>query len=186
MANLRRINVVWNGLTALPGLSVFYAPFGTDAGADLMTFFNAIKTQFPALLSWQIPTSGDTIQDSDGAITGAWTAGTGGLVQATGAGNYAAGTGAYVNWGTSTIVGRRRLKGRTFLSPLIAGNFDSVGTINNSVVTSLQTACATLAATGHIVIWHRPSSIGAADGTSGVVTSAQVPDQVTSLRTRRW
>ena len=186
MANLRRINVAWSGITALPGVSVFYAPFGTDAGANLNTFFGAIKGQFPASLSWNIPTSGDVIQDSDGAVTGAWTGGTGGSVVSTGTGVYPAGTGAYINWQTGTIVGRRRLKGRTFLAPLLSAAFDNSGTIATSTLSSMQAAATALAASGALVIWHRPTSIGAADGSSGAVTAGLIPDQVTSLRTRRF
>lgn len=185
MAALRKIPVAWSGAAGLPGLSIFYAPFGTDAGADLMTFFNAVKGLFPSSVQWQVPTSGDTITDSDGAITGAWTAGTGGSVVGTGSGTYAAGVGAYINWQTGTIIGRRRLKGRTFLAPFITLNYDSSGSITPTALTTAQAAATALASSGHLVIWHRPTSIGAADGGSGAVVAGQVPDQVTSLRTRR-
>lgn len=185
MADLRRIPVAWSGATGLPGVSVFYGPFGVDAGADLVTFFNAIKAFFTSGLTWQIPVAGDGITDSTGLITGSWTAGTGGTVVATGAGTYAAGCGAYVNWGTSTIIGGRRLKGRTFLAPLVSSCYDSGGTITNANLTTMQTAASALAASTHLVIWHRPTSPGGVNGSSGTVTSGVLPDQVTSLKTRR-
>jgi len=177
--------VSWGGATGLPGVSVFYAPFGADAGADLMTFFNAIKAFFPSGLTWQIPTSGDVITDGNGELTGAWTAGTGGTVVGTGAGSYAAGVGAYVNWQTGTIVDQRRLKGRTFLAPLIVGAYDSTGTIVNASLTTMQTAASVLAASTHLTVWHRPETSTSNDGSSGLVTAGLIPDQVTSLRTRR-
>ena len=186
MAVLRRIVVTWSGLTALPGVSVFYAPFGTDAGADLMTFLNAVKGVFPAALSWNVPTSGDTLTDTSGLLTGAWTAGTGGNVSGTGAGAYAAGTGAYVNWQTATIIGSRRLKGRTFLCPLIVSTYTTTGIVGAGTLTTLQGAVTTLAATGHLTVWHRPTGPGVNDGGSGTVTAGLVPAQVTSLRTRRF
>jgi len=185
MASLRRLVVVWSGATGLPGVSVFYAPFGVDAGADLMTFFNAVKGLIPSVTTIAVPTNGDTVQDSDGAVIGSWTAGTGGTVACTGAGNYFSGVGAYINWGTATIIGRRRLKGRTFIAPMTVNQSDSNGTLLAAAVTTLTTAASTLAGTGHIVIWHRPNDEPPTNGSSGVVTSATVPDQVTSLRTRR-
>lgn len=185
MATLRRIYVSWVGATGLPGVSVFYAPSATDAGADLQTFFNAIKGLIPAVTTITIPTSGDTIDDATGALNGAWTGGTGGAVACTGGGNYFAGVGAYINWQTNGIVNSRRLKGRTFICPLTVNQSDSNGTLLAAAVTTLTTAAGVLAASGHIDIWHRPSAPGASDGASSLVVAALVPDQVTSLRTRR-
>lgn len=185
MANLRRINVAWVGATGLPGVSVFYAASATDAGADLMTFFGAIKGLIPSVTTITVPTNGDLIDDTTGALSGAWSGGTGGATACTGAGNYFAGVGAYINWATAGIVNSRRLKGRTFICPLTVNQSDSNGTLLAAAVTTLTTASATLATSGHIVIWHRPSAPGMANGTSSVVTAATVPDQVTSLRTRR-
>lgn len=185
MATLRRIPVAWTGISALPGVSVFYAASATDAGANLATFFNAIKAQFPSPLQWTVPTSGDLINDADGALTGAWTGGTGGTTSATGSGIYPAGTGAYVNWQTAGIVNSRRLKGRTFLAPLLGAVFTTSGQISTTTQTALQTAATALATSGNIVIWHRPSAPGLSNGASSVVTGALVPLQVTSLRSRR-
>lgn len=185
MAVLRKIPVVWSGIGALPGLSVFYAPFGTDAGANLNTFFIAIKALFPPGMTWTVPTSGDTITDSTGLITGAWTGGSGGITTANGSGVYAAGTGAYVNWQTASIVGTRRLKGRTFLCPLTSGSYAASGTIVSTSQTTLQNAATTLAASGNLLIWHRPTTPGGSNGSSGTVVGALVPTQVTSLRSRR-
>ena len=185
MAVLRRINVAWVGATGLPGVSVFYAPAATDAGADLVTFFNAIKGLIPAVATITVPTSGDTIDDATGTLASGWSSGTGAAIACTGGGNYWSGVGAYINWGTTTIVNGRRLRGRTFICPLTINQSDSNGTLLAACVTTLQTASTTLAGSGHLSIWHRPSTPGASDGTSGLVSSALVPDQVTSLRTRR-
>jgi hypothetical protein len=182
---MRRINVAWVGATGLPGVSVFYCPSATDAGADLMTFFGAIKSLIPSVTTITVPTSGDTIDDVTGALTGGWTGGTGGATACTGAGNYFAGVGAYINWQTPLVVGGRRLRGRTFIAPLTVNQSDSNGTLLAAAVTLLQNSATTLAATGHLSIWHRPNPPGSSTGASASVTSALVPDQVTSLRTRR-
>lgn len=185
MANLRRINVAWVGATGLPGVSVFYCPSATDAGADLLTWVGAIKGLIPAVTTITVPTNGDLVDDVTGQLSGSWTGGTGGATACTGGGNYFAGVGAYVNWGTALIIGGRRLRGRTFVCPLTVNQSDANGTLLAAAVTTLTTASSTLAATGHLSIWHRPSAPGMSDGASSTVTSATVPDQVTSLRTRR-
>jgi len=185
MADLRRVEVVWQGLAGGSGLSVFYTPFGVDATADLQTFFGAIKSRFPTGQSWSCQGSGDVISDATGAIVGGWTAGTTWSDSGSaGAVAYAAGVGAFVRWGTGTIVGGRRLKGRTFLTSIEAVNYDGQGTIVAACLTNFNTAAGVLAATGKLMIWHRPSP-GGSDGSSGAVTSGSVPDKVTWLQTRR-
>lgn len=185
MANLKRLKVVWSGLTGLPGLSVFTCDPVLDPTGDVKDYFDDIKDYFPSPLSWSIPNSGDTFDDATGTLVGGWTGVNGGTVNATSSAPYAAGTGSYVAWGTAAIVGGRRLKGRTFLCPLNKDYFDNSGTIVNSAVTVMQTAAALLAATGVLHVWHRPSSPGGSDGSSSAVTSGTQLDRVTSLRTRR-
>jgi hypothetical protein len=103
-------------------------------------------------------------------------------VAASGAAQHASGVGAYVNWRTATVVGGRRVMGRTFLAPLMNSAYDSSGTIVTGNLTTLQNAADALAATTDIGVWHRP---GGTAGVLAAIGTAQVPDQVTSLRTRR-
>jgi len=63
--------------------------------------------------------------------------------------------------------------------------YDNQGTIVTGNRTTLQNAATTLAATSDIAVWHRPTSVGGSDGIGAVITAGDVPDQVTSLRTRR-
>lgn len=185
MPSLRRVEVPWTGLTGLPGLSVFYTDAASDVTTNLATFFNAIKGAFPAGLQWSIPSSGDEIDVATGLLTGGWAGGTAAVVAAGPNTSYAAGVGAFVRWGTPLIVGGRRLKGRTFLAPLLSSLYDSSGTIDNANLGAMQSAASTLAAAGKLVTWHRPSAGAPTGGASATVTSAQVPDQVTWLKTRR-
>lgn len=185
MTQLRRIPVVWTGLTGLPGVSVFYSDFGDDPTGALGTFFTAIKSLFPSPLSWSIPAAGDVIEDTTGALTGEWALGTSATVTANGDSSYQAGGGAYVIWGTGGIRNSRRVRGKTFLAPLSYNQFDSSGTLGTTTRSTLQTAAAALAATDLLVIWSRPIPPSTSNGLSNLVTSANVPDQVTSLATRR-
>jgi len=185
MADLERIVVVWNGTSGLPGASVFYGALGASANADIKTFFTSIQSLFPAGLTWAVPGNGDLLDDATGILTGVWiNTGGGGTVSASGAAAHAAGVGAYVNWRTSTVIGRRRLMGRTFLAPLMNSAYDAQGTIVAANLTTLQTAANALVTAGHTRIWHRPDS-SHTGGIAQVPAAATVPDQVTSLRTRR-
>lgn len=187
MPNIARIPVVWTGLTALPGVSVFYWDFSTASDvSELFSFFDTIKNRFPTGLSWQIPGSGDEIDDATGALNGSWLATGSGTVTATGGtSSYAAGVGARVRWRTSGIFNGRRVVGSTFLAPLLGSAFDTDGTITSAVLSDLQGAADTLAANGGVVIWSRPSP-GGSNGESNPVVSAQVPDRATALRSRRY
>ena len=177
--------VAWQTGIGGSGVSVFYCNFGSDITVELATFFNAVKANFPAVVTWDIPATGDVIDETNGEITGAWIGGTAATIVATGAGAYVGGTGAYVRWQTAGIVGGRRVRGRTFLCPLITTSFDTQGTILAGALTSFQTAATTLAGSGKLRVWHRPSGPGATDGSQHAVVGATVPDKVTSLRTRR-
>lgn len=185
MADIDRVEVAWTGLAGLPGVSVFHFIPGNPAPASLVTFFTAIAGVFPLGLSWTIPTSGDTFDDATGTLTGGWTGSGGGTVAASGAAQHASGCGAYVNWATGFIVNGRRLRGRTFLAPIMNSAYDSAGTIVTGNLTTLQNAATALAVGDGMVIWHRPTTPGASNGSSALTISAQVPDQVTSLRSRR-
>lgn len=185
MATLRRLRVTWDGLGGLPGLSTFYYGVASPNVSDCVAFFTAIKALVPTALSWTIPSSGDEIDDATGQLTGSWLGSGGGTVTGTGGNTpYAAGVGARVVWNTTTIVNGRRLKGATFLAPLLAAKFDASGTIDNAALTTLQTAASAFAASGVAKeIWHRP--VGGVGGTSAPINDALVPDRVTSLRSRR-
>ena len=185
MVAIRRVRVVWQGLAGGAGVSTFYSAFGDDVVTDLATFFGAITSRFPSGQAWSCAGAGDVIEDSTGEITGGWTGATAWTdTGSAGAVVYAAGVGAFVRWGTSTVVGGRRLKGRTFLTSLETVNYDSAGTLVTSCFNNFNTAAGVLAATDKLLIWHRPTP-GGSDGESGAVTSGTVPDKVSWLQTRR-
>lgn len=176
----------WDGLPGLPGVSVFYAGVSTNLDvSSLKTFFTALAGLFPTPLSWTVPAAGDTLDSVTGALVGTWTATGSGTVQGSGGtGAYAGGVGARVFWNTTTVVGRRRLKGSTFLVPLLGTMYDGSGTIVNSVLTTIQTAADGLVASGvPWQVWHRPvlNQGGVVDAFNGAI----VPDRVAVLRSRR-
>ena len=182
---MRRLRVVWNGLGGLPGLSTFYYGVASPNVSDAVTFFTAIRSLFPTGLTWEIPSSGDEIDDATGTLTGGWLGTGGATVTANGGATaYAAGCGARVRWNTTVVVNGRRVKGGTFLAPLLATQYDGSGTIAAGGQATMQAAASAFAASGVAKgVWHRPSVLGS--GVYAAINDATVPDIVTSLRSRR-
>jgi len=189
VADMMRFNVAWQNWPGAPGVSTFYAEQGADVSTitdALRAFYLALITYVPTGLTIQVPSSGDIISDASGAITGAWSDGTPvTVVTATGAGTYAGNAGAVVHWLTSGVVNGRRVRGRTFIVPLVSSSYDANGSLSAATITALTNAATTLvAAIGtNMLVWHRPKT--PAIGSSFDVTSYRVPDLAVSLRSRR-
>ena len=185
MALINRYRVLWAGGAGGAGISTFYSlDTSTAALAAVRSFFASNAALWPSTMSFQFPNSGDTLESTTGQIAGGWTAGTvSGVTGSTAPGPLAAGVGARVVWGTGFIVNGRRLKGSTFITDILASNFQSDGTIANAIVSQLQTFADTLVGTNQLIVWSRPRG-----GLSAIapVTSANVPDRVTALRSRRY
>lgn len=183
MANIQRIVCTWTGTSGLPGVSVFYGVELGSANADLKTFFTAIKDVLANPTSIAIPGSGDLIDSVTGTLTGAWSNPSGAGTATSAGGNvYAAGVGGYVVWNTAAVIAGRRLKGRTFLCPLNTGAYDTSGSLLSTPLGTIQTAATALVTAAQTLVWHRPGSTA---GQAVAPVSATVPDQVTSLRSRR-
>lgn len=184
---MQRIRVELTGLTALPGLMTFYSVVAVpSAKAAVEAFLDDVKGLFPNGLTARVPNSGDLIEDSTGELVGSWSEGSAATITATGAGAYAAGVGVRVQWNTNGIRNGRRVRGATFVCPLVVSAFDTAGTLGTTPLGTIQAAADLLAADGTLLIWSRPSSPGAGDGDSNAVTSATVPDRITALRSRRY
>lgn len=187
MANLNRLRVAWAGTGPVgPGLSTFYFT-GTMAGvpAAVVTFFTALAGSVPTGLTWDIPSSGDTLEDSTGELTGGWSVAGGAVVNGSGGNNFAAGVGCRIVWQTGNVFLGRRVRGSTFVVPLLAALYDTPGTINNATITTINTACSNFVAavSPDFKVYSRPRPGGAYAVTQ--VTSGAVPDKVSTLRSRR-
>lgn len=188
MTDLARVRVAWQGWPGSPGVSTFYlANSPTQLHIDaIRAFFNSLAGSLPTGLTITVPASGDIIDDASGLIVNSWAVVTPPtVVTGTGAGNYAGNAGAVCHWLTSTVLNRRRIRGRTFLVPLVSTAYDTAGSLSSTLITSISAAAATLtSALGtNFRVWHRPAN-GAA-GTNGTVTGFRVPDLAVSLRSRR-
>lgn len=92
-----------------------------------------------------------------------------------------------VSWKTATVIGGRRLAGRTFLSPQWAGNVQADGTPTSTALATADsgaTAWTTDANTSmKTVVWHRP--VRGSGGSTAEVTAHLIRDKFAVLRSRR-
>lgn len=196
MTSLNRIRVLWNGTPGGAGVSTFYSLDTATVLESLHTMFNSIKLMIPPAAHIVIAPSGDVIDSTTGAITGAWSGAPQAEVVGSAGADYAGPTGAVLNWGTSTILDGRRLRGRTFIVPLAHPNF--VGGHLDAGSRGLLEAAAreyVIEQSASAVIWHRPyagrvagpgvTAKAAHGGGHGLITSALVPSLVAVLRSRR-
>lgn len=197
MTELFRHKTLWTGFAGGPAVTTLYST-AIPVPSSIKTFYTAIKTQMPIAVTWTIQGAGDKIEDSTGALTGAWSSGPDTTENGSATtSNYAAPAGVLVRLTTSTIVNRRRLKGRIFLVPCVNGVFDTNGTLVTGNLNTFQAAATALVSSfaGSLVIWSRPfkgrpavgtkPALPARAGSNGIVTGAVIPDYVTVLRSRR-
>jgi hypothetical protein len=193
VTTLNRLVVAWSG-TAVTGAAVSVLHFSASDNAAppvaaVKAAFGLFPTLFPAGTVITIPNSGDKIDDTTGALTGVWAATGGGSVTGTNNTPCAAGVGACIGWTTGGIVngtkGPRKLRGRTFLVPLASAVYAPDGSIADAVLPQLQQIADAIKNSGPLAVWHRPTSLAAANGNSYGVISARVRDKVAFLSSRR-
>lgn len=181
MATISQVQVAWTGAPGMPGVSTMY--FSTADSltlADVRAFFSSIASVIPPNVRLVFPAGGKTIDSATGQPNGSWTGTKPTDVVGTGPVNYAAPVGATVNWRSDLFVNGRQLRGKTFLVPLSTNSFDSAGTLDNTVRTSIQSAADLLRTTPAIMqVYGRSTHITAP------VRSADVPDRAMVLTTRR-
>lgn len=188
-----RVN--WSG-TAItgPGVSVFHGrtdgvattSAAVQALADrVRKLFDDLKSKFPPGTQWTFPAEGVELDTTTGDLLDfhAITAPASVSSTATSSG-YARAAGARIDWLTTAIVGGRRLRGRTFLVPMAGPNLAADGTLETASVDAIRTAANAYKDTSvfsacHPGIWSRTHGI------LGDITSVNVPDMLTVLRSRR-
>lgn len=187
MATVIRMRVAWSGGALVgPGVSTFYfADAHTGFVADVAAFFASLAGRFPSSTSWNIPDTGDLINDATGDLVGVWNDGTGSTLAGTATNVFARGVGARIVWNTAGSTNNRRVRGATFMAPLDSTALQNDGTLNDTVRTEINTAATALvsASSGQMVVLTRVRP-GVA-GKSSPVTSATVPDKISWLRSRR-
>lgn len=199
---LQRVQVAWTGFIGGPGVSTHYF---LDAGAavdDLRSFYATVASMLPGDVHILVPAAGDSLDVETGAITGAWTGPSTAVVDGSDSGSYASTSGPLVRWETGTIVGGRRLLGRTYLVPAGRDAYDGGGQIAGGIRTTIADAGQTFidADTANLLVWQRPRAAAAAYtdrkgvvhpaitgrvGSAAAVVSCFVPSAPAVLRSRR-
>lgn len=208
MAPILRVKARWSGFTGSPGYSNFYFRDFADgaftdtvadaAGDRVESFFLAIQNLFPTAVKITVQSDAEVIEETTGDITQILSTGTRAAVSGTAAAAaYSGASGCVVTWRTNGVVAGRRVRGRTFLVPTANVAYDLDGTLQNSTVTTLQTAANALinqTGTPDLGVWARPhkartsptgEAIPARQGIWHVATSATIPDKVAILKSRR-
>ena len=188
MATIGRIRCSWQNWPGAPGVSTFFTAQPTTQGNvdGIRAFFNALAALLPSGLTITVPFQGDNIDDASGQIVGSWSVTTPPtVVTGTGAGNYAGNAGACVHWTTGGVLNGRRVKGTTFLVPLVSTAFATDGSISTSTLSTIGTAASGLVTAfgTNGRVWSRKTAFR--NGSSYAITGSTVPDLAISLRSRR-
>lgn len=200
MASILRVKAAWTGFQGAPGYNLFHFGAFSETGftpADsqsavtrVKAFFDGIQTTMPTQVRVQVladvevldPSTGE-LQEVHGVTAPAYTQG-----NTLSTASFASAVGAVVGWRTSQVRRGRRIRGRSFLVPLSSTAFETDGTLNGGVITSITSAANTLrTSTGAagMGVWGRPSGPGATDGVWAPCTAVSVPDMGAVLRSRR-
>src|SRR5674476_199116 len=101
-----------------------------------------------------------------------------GLVVGTQSGNMLTAEGPLLQLFTQTVINRRLLRGRLFLTPSATGGLQTNGSVLGTLSTAITNAGNALAATAAVTwsVWHRPVPFSTgSNGTVGAVVSVQSP-----------
>jgi len=198
-----RLTATWSGAAIGQGVTTLAVGSGSSwtqaqvdsARSSLNTFFSGVQGYLPDDVTIQIPSSQMLVDELDGELVGEFTGGSPISARVgTGATEFANGVGASIQWNTDQFAAGRRVRGRTFLVPLVTGIFDVDGTLDAAFVTALTSAASGLrtnlsGVNGGLQVWSRPraatEALPARTGALFPVVSATVKDKASWLRTRR-
>lgn len=194
-----RMRVTLNGFAGAPGVNTFFffgsspstftATDAAQARTALETFFGALKTFYPNTTSILCDSSADILDPVTGLVAGSVSAGAATGITGTGGLSGAPRSAAMcISWSTGQAVGRRILRGRTFLSPTVVGVWGSDGNLQSSYIATATTAAQALvdAAGADLAIWHRPKPLTSGNnGLAANVVSFKINKVGAVLRSRR-
>lgn len=189
-----RVKVRWSGFSGAPGYTNlhFDAPTEpTQAGAQAVyqaafQFTVDITSALPSAVSLTTEGGVEVVDQTTNELITILQATQGATQKGLNTGGFSSATGACIVWETGEVKNGRRVRGRTFVVPLAATYYDLDGTLNNGVLTDLQSAATALAGGGFSFgVLSRPSSQGAGDGSFHTVSSGRITDKTAVLRSRR-
>jgi hypothetical protein len=195
--------ISWNVSGDIGGLGVSRFWFvrqnaGNISGADVNAaaaasrkVINAAAGVIPTPVTWTCNGVSNVYEATSGLVQGPLPVSSlPASVTGSGGSNFAAGVGARVNWKTSTLQGRRLIRGCIFLAPLVGVAFGASGALQGSQVTAINAGVASYltdmtTALLYPVVWHRPAKGATTGGTTGIVYAGVTSTVPASLRSRR-
>lgn len=195
-ANMYRYRINLQGWSGAPGLNTVYVRFAAlpviedyQAVAELLkTAFDSLKTYYIAGVTINIDPQVDVIDDTTGTLQTSAVITPPATVTGTSSNSQTSRAQMVLaRLKTDAVVNGRRLQGRLFIGPIGGSGVDYNGTITSTLGNAVSSAFSGLldVAGGRIVVWHRPTSPGASDGTSGFVQSVGYKPVPAQLRSRR-
>jgi len=207
MTTVSTVTAIWGGFTGAPGYSKFrFAELSgatalNAAGAAVRAFFQSDIGHL--MVGWTIQVQG-IVQHHDMATGDLLAESSMTTVPAVCSGSvpntnvYAGGSGYVVNWTTGATHAGRKVRGRTFMVPIMSSAFSNDGTIISSLVTTMQAAGNALVADAstELVVWSKFWDKKPGEAPAGVppkqvggglfpVNGCIIPDRAAQLRTRR-
>jgi hypothetical protein len=193
---IMRIRTVIQGIQGLPGLSTVYAKGaaatpvnadGTDMLARVRAFWLPLAGSMPTGVTVSVNGQVDIINEADGSLAGSLSLASPAAVNGSGGSALPIAAAIVLQEQTGVIIAGRRLRGRSFISPVSTGTSTNGFVANATGATIIAAALTTLtgATTSAPVVWHRPNPKGAANGSVSVITAFAVGPNFGVLRSRR-
>lgn len=198
MVDLWRVRVTLAGWQGAPGLATHYfaedaSPAGSpperaeEVSNRVRDAWTPICNMEPNIWTATVQPVVDVLNASTGDLVDSYTIDPLGVLSgAEGTKFGPAASGICVNWLTNTFISGRRVRGRTFISPINDG-IDANGTPTAPHVAAAASMFAILEAHSAgeptFVVWHRP--VGGAGGAEAPVTGTAVRDSGSVLTSRR-
>lgn len=189
-----RVKARWTGFSGAPGLSVFHFNDSADtttytpdnAVLAVRTFFFGMANLLPTVVTIDVDNNVEVIDPPSGQMTDIISAQDQPNVVGAAAATYSAPSGAVVHWTTSGVRNGRRVRGKTFLVPLVTSVYQNDGTLATAHMATIAGQAQALIdneATA-LVTYSRPVE-GGQLGQQYLVTGQRVPDMAAVLRSRR-
>lgn len=187
-----RVN--WSVPSGGPGVTVLHGRpsdivSDQDAAEELAQraelLFTPLGPLLPVGVTISFPTTVDEYNTTTGVLEDTYVVEQNGDVAGSGAGDWAAPVGGRIEWRTASIVAGRRLRGRSFIVPLVASAFDTAGSLDSNAIGVLQFAADAYLDGGGLPDQVDPCVWSRTHGVLADISNATVPDQATILRSRR-
>lgn len=186
---MRQVLVRWT----VPGgsgtiLNVFnFADTGdiSSARAAINAFLSPLGNRLGNGVRWSIDVSGKELDTRTGQLTGEWSDGPAydGGGSDGGGQAVANATSALIRWGTNTVSGGRRVRGRTFIPGLSVSQLTN-GELGSAAQTAFNESAQNMLSDGvDFGIWHRPTQNSG--GNLSLVVSGAAWRELATQRRRR-